>query len=212
MVATVVSEADHERVTAAIREAERRTSGEIFAVLARASDDYFFVCGFFAGAWVLSAGLLAAAVTAIAGFTLNGLLLLATMGLAYALLVLLFAWVPALRMWAVPASVARRRAEGNAARQFLAHGITETRERTGVLIFVSLAERHAQVVADSGIDAVVDDTVWREAVDRLSRNAAEGTIAEGFLEAIAVCADVLAEHFPAGPEPRGELDDRLVEL
>ena len=208
----IVSQADHERITAAIREAETRTSGEIFAVLARASDDYFFVCGFFAGAWVIVAGLMAAVVPGLFGIGVDLAGLLATMGLAYAGLLVLFAFVPRLRILAVPAPVARRRAEANAARQFLAHGISQTRDRTGVLLFVSLAEHHAQVLADSGIDAVVDGAVWLETVDALIDHAARGEVSEGFLEAIAICGGVLAEHFPATGEPRGELDDRLVEL
>ena len=209
----LLSPEEHQAVTQAIRAAERRTSGEVFAVLARASDDYMFVCGFFAGAWILLAGLSAAAVAALAGgVRLDGLALLMTMGLAYAALLALFAFAPGLRMWAVPAAVARRRASAEAARQFLAHGIADTRERTGVLVFVSLAERHAEVVADSAVAALVDDAAWQEAVAALTRHASEGTLAQGFVEAVGICGEVLATHFPPGPEPRGELDDRLVEL
>ena len=208
----IVSETDHERITAAIREVETRTSGEVFAVLARASDDYFFVCGFFAGAWVIAAGLLAAIASGLFGLGVEPVGIIAAMGLAYAALLLLFAFVPSLRIRAVPASVARRRSEANAARQFLAHGISQTRDRTGVLLFVSLAEHHAEVLADSGIDAAMDGEVWLAAVDALTQHAAQGEVTEGFLEAIRLCGDVLAEHFPATGETRGELDDRLVEL
>ena len=209
---TIVSEADHARVTAAIRDAETRTSGEVFAVLARASDGYFFVCGFFAGAWIIFGGLLVAAVPGLFGLSVEPFTLLAMMGLAYAALLLLFAFVPRVRMWVVPASVARRRAEANAARQFLAHGISQTQGRTGVLIFVSLAEHHAEVIADSGIDAVVDSEVWLAAVDALTEHAAQGEVTQGFLEAIRLCGDVLAEHFPPDGVVQGELDDRLFEL
>ncbi len=97
-------------------------------------------------------------------------------------------------------------------RQFLAHNIHLTQARTGVLIFVSLAERYAEIVADSGIDDRVDQSVWDSAVRGLTQSAADGRLVDGFIQAIGTVVSVLAEHFPVSPGDTDELENRLVEI
>jgi len=79
----------------------------------------------------------------------------------------------------------------------------------GVLIFVSLAEHYARIIADEGIAAKVDQKEWQVAIDTLTAQMREGHVAEGFLAAIAICGEVLARHAPPGAEPQAELPDRL---
>ena len=169
---------EHARVTAAIRAAEAKTDGEIYCVVARASDGYFFP----------------AAATALVA-------MLALLWLA-----------PALRIHLVPRRLRYRAAHDNAMRQFLARNVHVTAARTGVLIFVSLAERYAVVLADSGIDARVDQQVWNDVVRKLTAKAAGDLLAEGFIEAVEAVGAVLAEHFPVTPGDVNELDDHLVEI
>ncbi len=207
-----VSLADHERITSSIREAETRTSGEIFAVIAGQSDDYFFVAGFFAGLWSLVFGFLLA--IAAPWFELSpGVLTLAgAQGASFATALILLGLFPRLRMLLVPRSVAYRRASSNAVRQFLAHGVHATADRAGVLIFVSLAERYAEVVADANIDRKVPQEAWDEMVATLTRHAAAGDPGEGFVLAVKQAGALLAEHFPPVEGQENELDDRLIEL
>jgi putative membrane protein len=87
--------------------------------------------------------------------------------------------------------------------------ISHTRERTGVLIFVSLAERYARIIADEGIASKVDQREWQAAIDALTRQMRDGHMTDGFLAAIAACGEVLAHHAPPGKYPREELPDRL---
>ena len=54
-----------------------------------------------------------------------------------------------------------------AMRQFFAQGLHKTENRTGVLIFASVAERYAEIVADAGINAKVTPEVWDQAVAAL---------------------------------------------
>jgi len=83
-----------------------------------------------------------------------------------------------------------------------------TRDRTGVLIFVSLAERYARIIADEGIAAKVSNREWQEAIDALTAHMRDGRIAQGFLAAIERCGTVLAAHAP--PTDTGdELPDRI---
>lgn len=81
-----------------------------------------------------------------------------------------------------------------------------------MLIFVSFAERYAEVIADTGIDQKVAPEVWRDCVKSLIGELSAGRPAEGFVVAIGKCADVLALHFPPGAVNRDELPNAIVEL
>jgi hypothetical protein len=88
----------------------------------------------------------------------------------------------------------RAMAHRAASEQFLTRRISHTQGRTGVLIFVSLAERYARIIADEGIAAQVDQTEWQGAIDALTAQMRAGHVAEGFLAAISICGEVLARH------------------
>ena len=82
----------------------------------------------------------------------------------------------------------------------------------GVLVFVSVAEHVAVVIADKGIHDRVDPAVWADIVRDLTAHLADGRLADGLTAAIAACGRVLAEHFPPAPNDENELPDRLVEI
>ncbi|MEK1887455.1 MAG: TPM domain-containing protein [Phyllobacterium sp.] len=208
----VMNEADHASIAAAIREAESRTSGEIYAVLARHSDSYFFVAGFMVACGILFAAVLVAVAAHWFWYSIPlpifGLAIL--MAFLTALLVL---WlVPGVNIWLVPRRVRYRRAHLNAVQQFLARNVHLTAQRTGVLLFVSLAERYAEVVADAGINAKVGQQEWNNIVAILIEHAGRDELPAGFLKAIEIAGLLLEEHFPARPGDINELDDHLVEL
>lgn len=204
--------ADHARIATAIRTAEGATTGEIFAVHARASDTYFFASAFMVLELSLVAGLVTGLVAYLAGVALPALALELAQALG-ALLALLVLWLfPALRMALVPAGLKTERAHRMAMAQFLAHNLNATAARTGVLIFVSAAEHHAEIVADSGIHAKVPQSEWDDIVRALTAAARDDRLADGFVEAIAHAGALLARHFPAGARNPNELPDQLVEL
>jgi putative membrane protein len=97
-------------------------------------------------------------------------------------------------------------------RQFFAQGLDQTENRTGVLIYASLAERYAEIVADAGIHAKVTSDVWDQAIAALVAAMREGRAGDGFVAAIERCGAVLAEHFPPGALNRDELPNKLVEI
>lgn len=136
---------------------------------------------------------------------------LAGFGALAAALCLLY-YLPGLRIFLVPRYLRYRRASANAVRQFLSRNIHRTAARTGVLIFLSLEERYAEIVADSGIDDVVDQKVWNGIVAKLIDSAARGAVATGYIEAIGAVGALLAENFPADDGGPNELDDHLAEI
>jgi putative membrane protein len=185
-----ISKEEHAAIAAAIRSAEERTSGQIVCVLMRASSEYFYVP-------VLWASLLALASPwppiVLTQWSVQRIFLVQIVVFAAAVLVLS---CPPLRMGLVPRRVRRARAHRAAVEQFFARGLTLTKDRTGVLIFVSLAERYARIIADEGIAAKVSNREWQTAVDELTAHMRDGRIAQGFLAAVERCGAVLAAHAP----------------
>jgi len=199
-----LSAKDQKRIVAAIRAAEKKTSGEIYCVMAAASSNYRFLA-------IARAAVVALAVPL-------PLFLFTTWWaeeiylaqiLTFIVCAALFSVTP-LRHWFIGGWIKRERASHEAKRQFAAHGLHLTKARTGVLIFVSVAERYAEVVADSGINAKVPQKTWDSAIEALIDNIKAGKAADGYVEAIRICGEVLAEHFPAGKRNRNELPDRLI--
>ena len=88
-------------------------------------------------------------------------------------------------------------------------GVGRKKDRTGILIFVSLAERYARIIADQGIATRVPQAQWQGAVDALIAHTKDGHIADGFIAAIDLCGKVLEQHFPRSEYSRHELPDRI---
>jgi putative membrane protein len=197
-----LSHEDHAAISAAIGDAEKRTSGQIVCVLAHASSDYAYVP-------ILWASMLALVVPwpliYLTPWSVQKIFLLQ---LAVFLVAgLIFSWMP-LRFALVPAAVRRARAHQAALEQFVIRRISHTRNRTGILIFVSAAEHYARIIADEGIAAKVQHDEWQAAIDTLIGHIRDGRVVEGFTSAIARCGAVLAAHAP--PDGAGnELPDRL---
>lgn len=204
--------ADHAKISEAIRSAEARTSGEIFAVFARTSDTYLGHSIAAALAFSLAAGILSAAILAASGIAVPALALESAQALGAAALVGLLVAFPPVRLLLVPRRVQLRHAQRLALAQFLSHNVHATAERTGILLFVSEAEHHAEVVADSGIAARVPQDAWDAIVDLLTDAAAADRLANGFASAATEAGKLLAQHFPGHPTDRNELPDRIVEI
>lgn len=198
-----ISDDDRKVIGEAIRAAEARTSGEIVCVMARASSNYAHIPIIWAAFLALATPwpLIMFTRWSVQWIFLTQLLVFAVAALGLSL--------PRLRMLLVPGPMRRARAHNAAMQQFLARGLTRTRERSGVLIFVSLAERYARIVADEGIAAKVPAAAWRDAVRGLVDEVRVGNIGAGFAHAVARCADVLGEHFPRRDDDRNELPDRI---
>jgi putative membrane protein len=107
----------------------------------------------------------------------------------------LFSWTP-LRLALVPRPIQRAGAHWAALEQFFVRRVTHTRNRCGILIFVSMAEHYARVIADEGIAQKVHQREWQAAIDTLIGHIRDGGIAAGFVAAIERCGAVLATYAP----------------
>jgi putative membrane protein len=197
-----ISKDDHARIAAAIKAAEARTAGEIVCVLARRSSDYSYVPTLWAAALAL---LLPWPLILFTSWSVRAIY--ATQIIVFIVAAVVLAWEP-LRFALTPRRIKRARAHRAAVEQFFARGVDNTKDRMGVLIFVSLAERYARIVADDGVAAKIADREWRAALDLLLSHMRERRIADGFTVAIEECARILAAH---APPPRGqdELPNRI---
>jgi putative membrane protein len=221
-----LSEADHDRVSAAIAAAEAKSNGEIVAVATPISDPYHDV----ALHWAVAVLILVLAwaawqpdwlqwwyarllggwnVDPTLGELLTFLMVLAVLKFTVALLIL--KWMP-LRLALTPAATKHRRVRRRAVTVFRAAAERRTEGRTGILIYLSMAERRAEIVADEAILKVTDAHTWGEAMAALLVEARAGRPGDGIVAAIERVGTVLAEHFPRSAGDSNEIPDKLIEL
>ena len=197
-----ITKQDHEAISAAIRAAEQRTCGELVCVLAHSSSDYAYIPILWSSVLAL---LTPWPLIVFTQWSVQRIFLLQIAVFIVAALV--FSWTP-VRLTLVPRAVQRARAHRAAIEQFFVRRVSRTSNRSGVLIFVSLAEHYARVIADEGIAQKVHNSEWQAALDALIGHMRDGRIAQGFAAAVERCGAVLAAHAPPDGAAN-ELPDRL---
>lgn len=217
---------DHALVTAAIHKAERESSGEIVTVVAARSDAYHDVGLHYAVLAMLAVpGAIAVMPQAWADcltrwwlgwnaeFTRGDLMLLLFVLLTLAFLIVRFALVyMPLRLALTPGRTKTRRVRRRAIELFRTGAEQKTLGRTGILLYLSLGERRAEIVADRAIHEKVDEAVWGEAMTVLIDAVKDGRPGEGMALAVGKMGAILAEILPPQPDNPNELPDRVVEL
>lgn len=195
-----------DEVAKAIEQAELNTRAELRAVVIDRSDSYRYIPLLWAAIASLFLPLFAAPYFALdveMAFTLQ------VAGLVFLFFVL---QIDRLRTLLVPKGVKRQRAHRMAMQQFIEQGVHLTQDNSGVLIFVSQAEHHVEIIADRGISQHVPNDVWGGIVDALIARIKAGQAAEGLVECVNTCGGLLAEHFPTDGTKENELDNQLVVL
>lgn len=217
---------DRQRISAAVAEAESHTAGELVTILAERSDDY----GDVAFAWSVIVGLLAlTALTIAPTFYLGAYewliggwvhewspravfaVALFVFAIKFGATWLLLLWRK-LRLWLTPGPIRNARVRARAVTCFKVGAERRTHGRTGILIYLSLAEHRAEIVADEAIAAKVPAEVWGDAMAAMLAELRQGRIADGMIVAVNHVAAVLAQHFPRHEGDVNELPDRVIEV
>lgn len=190
------TEQEQEQIQAAVAAAEARTSGEIVPYIVMHSGRYD------AAVWRAASGSAVLALFLVFlfhqfydgwafgwMFTEWGAGLLTV--LAGTLGALLTAYVPALTRWMAGAATMAADVHARAMRAFVEEEVFNTRDRTGILLFVSLLEHRIEVFGDEGINRKVSPEDWIEVVERIRRGVQQDHLAQGLVEAIAMCGELL---------------------
>ncbi len=201
-----MDERDREAIAEAVREAEGQTAGEIVVMIDRAAASYRMV----PVAMALTLSLLVPWPLLAMTETSAPRIFLIQLVCAVLLLASLLWYGRGGRF--VPGFIKRRRAHDVALREFTARGLSRTRQRTGVLLYVAIQERYAEIIADSGIDGRVEQAVWDGIVEAVVLAGREDRLREGIVTAVRAIGAVLANHAPRSPDDVDELPNHVVIL
>jgi putative membrane protein len=202
-----LSPEDQDRIEAAVAAAEKRTGAEFALVVAQAADRY--------AAWpALWAALLALLTGGGIAVAMPWLTAELVFGIQAGVLIVagVVLHMPALRPKLAPGWVRREEAGKLARLQFAALVQRRTAERVGVLLFVSLAERHIEILVDRAIDERIAQQAWHGVIDGFARQLGRRALADGFVEAVDHCTALLEREFPIQPGDKDELPNRVTIL
>lgn len=227
-MASYLSTEDRDRISQAVSAAEAHTSGEIVTILTERSDGYTDV----AFAWSVLVAFTAIVVLSIfpdfylglydrlIGNWANDWTPREIFALAAAVGVVKFIGMMLLQLWQplkyalIPKAIKAARARARAVTCFKVGAERRTHGRTGILIYLSMREHRAEIVADEAIAAKVPDEVWGHAMASLLGHMRQGDdhVADGMVAAIEKVGGILAQAFPRGDNDVNELPDRLIEV
>ncbi len=211
-----LTEEEKAEIVACVQKVEKSTSGEIVPMVV--SESYRYPRASLVGS--LAIGLFAAlAVTGLLTFQQQWTgvnvfymwVFPAVFGVAFLILHPVIDRVALLKRLFIPQAEIEEEVGEAALTSFYRRGLQHTRDQTGVLIFISVFERHVKVLADRGINEKVHRDVWQEVVEIIVRGIRSGSQAASICRAVERCGELLREHFPIKPDDRDELDNLIVE-
>jgi len=203
----ILTKEERIRIKNAVKQAEAKSSGEFVTVLARKSDSYFYIPLIWSAVIALIVPIILIYIFSFQNITRILDVQFATLLVLY--LIFQMEWVTILM---TPGHIKKNQARRLAMEQFLIQNVAATKNRSGILFFVSEAERYVEIIADKGINERVKPEEWQGIVDEFIENVRNKRICEGFLAAIERCSSILALHFPPEGNDANELSDKLIEI
>jgi len=206
---TNLTQADLDRISQAVTEAEQHTSGEIVPMIVAQSDDYPGARWRLAIVTALLFGLLTSTwLGSQAGFGSPAWILWAEIPGLY-IGYWLGGFSAILRPFLATAKIDEE-VHQRALQAFFSRNLHATRDRTGILIMVSLLEHRVEILADSGINAKVSADAWQQIVADMLGQIKAGDLADGFCVAVRECAEVLAKEFPGSHDNPDEISNKVI--
>ena len=185
------SEEDRKLLHAAIAGAEKRTQAAFALVVTPVSDRYLLFPVVWSSLIALAVGGLLAVFSPHLSFRMGFIIVTAV----FCSLALLFDWLP-VRLLIVPNHIKHSHCRNLAQREFSARVLADHQHRGGILFFVSVGERYAEILADRDLHARVGEDVWQNIVDDFLAHAKSGAISEGIMKSIETCTTILEQHRP----------------
>lgn len=200
-----ISQIDRDTISEAIRLAELRTSGEIVPVIVSKSD--FYPAAHFRFALILGAlfPLLTYYIVDFLDPIIIILMQIPGLNLGYIL-----CHFPYIKRFFTTKKEMEEEVYQKAIEIFHHHRVSKTKDRTGIMIYVSLLEHRVEVIGDIGISAVVPAHFWEELVKELTLDIGKGNIVEGLIKAIGTCGHSLKESFPIQEDNTNEVSNKLI--
>lgn len=217
-----LNESDKNQIAAAVKKAESKTSGEIATAFIKESYDYaifelifaviisffyFVIMMFFTSNienWLQSRF-----------WDYTPHYLIAFYGFSTFLVGTIFyflANISAIDRLIVSKKILNQKVQERALRHFVESGVYNTRDRTGILIFISLMEHQVILLADSGINEKIEQKQWQQMVDHIISGVKNGEIANNLCKSIEDCGELLTKHFPIKTDDTNELSNEIKEL
>lgn len=198
---------EREKIEATVKAAESKTSGEIVPMVVEQSYEYPRAELIGGGTLALATGLLVS--WAVGGESIWWFLPVFLVGF------FVFQQVihkqPNLKRKLINPDELTEEVKEKAMVSFIEQGLHETRDKTGILILISLFERRVQVLADSGINKKVPEHTWEEIVETITKGLKTGNACTATCQAVERCGELLQEHFPRKHDDTDELPNLIIE-
>ena len=202
-----LSEADRNRIEAAVTTLEAKSSAELAVVVARQSHDY----GAYPFLWSAAAGLFAGGILAVGWSDARAIDVILIEGIVFVLSYLVLHFT-GLGVALIPKRLKSSHARRLAAAEFATLVAGHAADRAGLMLFLSLAERHVEILVDRGIDEKIPKEQWQSIVERFGASDGRSTIADRIIAAIDQCAAILAQHLPPSGAQRNDIPNRVTEI
>lgn len=207
------------KIREAVRKAESKTSGEIATAVTKESYDYAIyelifavIAGFI---YLLIIMMFYNPITAWLQsifWDYSPLYLLMFFGFSTFIVITIFYFLgnlPFLDRIIVSRKIRNKKVKERAIRHFMESGVANTRDRTGILIFISLLEKRVELIADSGINRKIDQIQWQHIVDNIVIGINEKKFVENLVNSIIECGEILKKHFPIKKDDENELKNDI---
>ncbi len=218
----ILTENDKERISSAVEKAESGTGAEIVTAVIAESDDY----GFNEIIFALIGGFLVFNISVLSGSAIEDFLsgifwgfnssrlpfLYGLTGIISGAFLYAAAQFPFIDRLIVSRKKMELAVQKRALLHFIESGACDTVDRTGILIFISMLERKAVILADQGINKKVEPGTWDKIVHDLTLSISHGALTDGIIASVEDCGKILTQHITRRKDDTDELDNRPQEL